>query len=109
MDHRLKRSEDFDRVFKKGKRVYAKTLMMLYLEEESLKIGYSVSKKHGKAVIRNSIKRKLRASVREVSDKIKGNYYIVFLPKVKESYNFHEYLADIKYLFKKEKLADDIE
>ncbi len=106
MDHRLKRSEDFDRVFKNGKRVYGKSLMMLYIKANSLKIGYSVSKKHGKAVVRNQIKRKLRAAIREVFENINGNYYIVLLPKVKENYDFHEYLADIKYLMNKEKMTD---
>lgn len=80
--------------------------MMLYIKANCLKIGYSVSKKHGKAVKRNEIKRKLRAAVREVFENIKGNYYIVLLPKVKENYDFHEYLADVKYLFKKENMTD---
>jgi len=78
--------------------------MMLYIPAESLKIGYSISKKHGKAVQRNKIKRLLRSAVREVFRDSKEKCNIVFLPKVKEEYSFHEYLSDITYLKKKENL-----
>lgn len=78
--------------------------MMLYFPAETLKIGYSVSKKHGKAVQRNKIKRLLRAATREVFRNSQEKSYIVFLPKVKEEYSFHEYFSDIKYLKEKEKL-----
>ena len=104
MIEKLKRQSDFDKLFKTGKKSYAKSLMMLYFPSESLKIGYSISKKHGKAVQRNRIKRLLRAAVREVFRDSEEKCYIVFLPKVKEEYSFEEYLSDITYLKKKEKL-----
>ncbi len=78
--------------------------MMLYFRSESFKIGYSVSKKHGKAVKRNKIKRLLRASAREVFKNFNQNIYVVFLPKVQESYSFEEYKKDMSFVLKKENL-----
>ena len=104
MINRLKRESDFNKVFSKGKRVYLKTLAMLYIKSDQLKIGYSVSKKHGNAVKRNKIKRLLRASARVVFSDLKKNYRIVILPKVRESYSFDTFVADLNYLKKKENL-----
>ena len=84
MDQRLKRKSDFDKVFSKGKKCYGRSLKMLYINSDSLKIGFSVSKKHGNAVVRNRIKRLLRAALRENLPYIKNNYFIVFLPKIQE-------------------------
>ncbi len=101
---RLKRNGDFDKVFKNGKKVYSKSLLFIYLKEKSLKIGYSVSKKHGKAVVRNRVKRLLRAAMRENVSLIKGSYYIVILPKVSEDYSFSAFKEEIKRVLEREKI-----
>ena len=103
MDNRLKRRSDFDLVFKKGKRCYARSLLLVYIKARHLKVGYSVSKKNGKAVVRNRIKRQLRACVRPYLDLL-GDYYMVVVPKVSENYDFHRFEADVKFLFEKEGL-----
>lgn len=104
MIYRLKKQSDFDKLFKKGKKVYAKSLMMLYFRSDSFKIGYTVSKKHGKAVKRNKIKRLLRASAREVFKGFSENIHVVFMPKVQENYSFEEYVKDMSFILKKENL-----
>ena len=105
MDNRLKRRSDFDLVFKKGKRCYARSLLLVYVKARDLKVGYSVSKKNGKAVMRNTIKRRLRAAIRPHLEGL-GNYYIVLVPKVAESYDFHKFEADLKFLIEKEGLLN---
>ncbi len=107
MDKRLKKQKDFNLVFNKGARVYSKTLTLLYFKSESLKFGISVSKKHGKAVLRNRIKRLLRASFNNYIDKINGNYYIVLLPKCLENYDYFEFCKDLEFLLKKGKIIND--
>ncbi len=101
MDIRLKRKEDFEKVFKHGKRVYSQNLTLLYIESNELKIGYSVSKKHGCSVKRNRVKRLLRASFFNFKDNVAGNYYIVFLPKVSNEYDYEGFCKSMRYLLKK--------
>ena len=99
---RLKRNCDFDKVFKEGKKVFGKTLILLYKKEKTLKVGFCVSKKHGKAVLRNRIKRLLRASFQEVLPLINGGYHIVVLPKVSANYSFDLFKEDFKKIAEKE-------
>ncbi len=104
MIYRLKRKSDFDKLFSKGKKVYSRSLTMLYFPSEDFKIGYSVSKKHGNAVKRNRIKRLLRASAREAFKDLKKNYRIVIMPKVREEYLYEKFVSEMNYLKKKENL-----
>ena len=107
MEYRLKKQKDFDLVFNKGTRFYSKTLTLLILKSDSLKFGISLSKKHGKAVLRNRIKRLIRAAFKSYLGKISKNYYIVILPKVLQSYNFYNFEKDLGFLLKKGKIISD--
>ena len=61
--NRIKSNEDFALTIKKGKYVNAGVFHFALLKTENncLRIGISVSKKLGNAVIRNKIKRQIRA------------------------------------------------
>ncbi len=104
MEHRLKRQRDFDLVFKKGKRAFTGAVAMYYVDnvKSSIKIGISVSKKHGSAVQRNRIKRLLRAAYIPLIPQITKDAYIVFVPRVRESYEFSEISKSVGFLLKKE-------
>jgi len=101
LEYRLKRSVDFEKVFKKGKRAFSNSLTLIYFKSESLKVGYAVSKKHGKSVKRNRIKRLLRESFRSLMPLIKDDFFFVFIPKIKEEYTLLEFKKDMKYMLKK--------
>jgi len=60
-DERLKKKEDFKRILREGK-VYALPPLIVYIRKgaEKRKIGISVNKKVGSAVLRNRIKRLIR-------------------------------------------------
>ena len=106
MDNRLKKRSDFDKVFKKGKRVYTKTFLFVYVPAKEKKIGLSVSKKNGGAVVRNRIKRLLRAVFRGCMGNIDGCYHIVAVPRVADEYSFAVFERDVRYMLTKEKLLN---
>ena len=101
LDYRLKKQKDFDLVFKKGKRLFSSSITMLYFTAKETKVGYCVSKKHGKSVERNRIKRILRESFRSFTPLLRQNYFFVFIPKVCKEYSFKTFKKDMEYLLKK--------
>ena len=107
MEYRLKRNKDFQFLFNRGSRCQTSNLIVIYHKSRVLKVGYSVSKKHGKSVVRNRIKRLLRASFNALKKDIKPGYLIIFLPKVRENYSFHTLSRDMRYLLQKEGILND--
>ena len=65
-DHRLKKQVQFNYIFRKGERKSSKffTLFVVKSKFSNYKIGYSISKKVGKANKRNLLKRRLKEIVR---------------------------------------------
>jgi ribonuclease P protein component len=64
---RLLRHADFERVYKKGRRHCAAHMTVFYLareQGEGLRVGFTVGKVLGGAVVRNRMKRRLREAVR---------------------------------------------
>lgn len=64
---RLLRHADFERVYKQGRRHFATLMTVFYLprkEPKGPRIGFTVSKVLGGAVVRNRMKRRLREAVR---------------------------------------------
>jgi ribonuclease P protein component len=64
--YRLLRSSDFDRTLKAGRRA-SSAYLALFVSDNELgrpRVGLAVSRKLGNAVVRNTIKRRLREAVR---------------------------------------------
>ena len=65
---RLLKHADFDRVYRQGKRHFSANLTVFWLKVDSSparpRIGFTVGKALGGAVVRNRIKRRLREAVR---------------------------------------------
>ncbi len=101
LPERLKKEKEFSKVFKEGKRLYSSSITLLYLPAESLKVGFVVGKKHGKAFLRNRIKRLLRESFRSFTPKIRQNFFFVLLPKVNKDYSLEAFNKDLEFLLKK--------
>ena len=88
---RLKKNGDFQKLFKKGKRVFSPALTVIYTPcQGGTVMGIALSKKHGKAVTRNRIKRLIRAAFSANVDKLSGSYSLVIMPKVADSYSYKD-------------------
>jgi ribonuclease P protein component len=68
---RLRKHSDFERVYKQGRRHFSPHMTVFYLRqaegavpEKNSRVGYTVGKVLGGAVVRNRIKRRLREAVR---------------------------------------------
>ena len=98
---RIKKNTDFQRIFNRGKRVFSPCITLLYFPSDSLSMGIAVSKKHGKAHVRNRIKRLLREAFRNNCDVLEGKYSVIILPKVAEKYEYTDFEKSLVSCFKK--------
>ncbi len=99
---RLKKNTDIQRLFKRGQRAYSSALTAIYLPSEQFKMAVIVSKKHGKAVRRNRIKRLVRQAFYNVCEGEK-TCSLVLIPKVSEEYSLKAFESAIKTCFKRMK------
>ncbi|HHV98728.1 MAG TPA: ribonuclease P protein component [Clostridiaceae bacterium] len=100
----LKKNYEFQRIFKKG-RFHAGRFMTLYaLENRSgtNRLGITASRKVGKSVKRNRIKRLIRENYRLIEDKIESGYDIVFVARESSIMpEFDDIRKEMKYLLKR--------
>ena len=98
---RLKKNADFQRLFKRGKKAYSKDLTVIYAPCKAKTVmGIALSKKHGKAVVRNRIKRLIRAAFSNNFERLCGNFSLVVLPKVRDEYSYAEIEKSLISCFK---------
>lgn len=108
--NRLKKRKQFNYLFKNGKYVSNEYLTLVYLplKTKDFKIGYSVSKKVGKAVTRNKTKRRLKECVLHFSDEIKKDIYVIVIPKnAILNLSFSQIYSSLYSLFQKANLLID--
>ena len=74
--NRLGPNRQFNYVYRRGKRASCKELSLLYVRNNQKRVGFSVSKKVGVAVVRNRTKRRLRECVRPLLPQMKGGLYV---------------------------------
>lgn len=105
----LKKNYEFARVFNKGSFYVGRNITVYILpNKQSLnRIGISVSKKAGKAVVRNRKKRLIRESYRYFEEYISNGYDIVIAARAGESVpTYGVVLKEFKYLLKKLQVFD---
>lgn len=79
----LKRNKTFRYVYRKGRSIPSKLLVMIYNKSRTgmVKVGFSVSKRIGNSVTRNRVKRRLREAFRPLIPDITPGYDIIFIAR----------------------------
>jgi ribonuclease P protein component len=100
--HRLSRSRDFDSVYRQGRSVSTRLLVLYWFPREDAdgepRLGLAVPKSTGTAVTRNKIKRRLRETWRSTLDDVpRGHDYVLIVrPGLAEAADArgHDWLRD---------------
>jgi ribonuclease P protein component len=70
-----------------------------------VRAGFSVSKKIGKSVVRNKVRRRLKEAFSEILPRISGNYCVVFIARTSiENAAYKQIREEMQTLLKKQGL-----
>ena len=100
--YRLKKNRAFQYVYRRGHSAACRDLVMLCAKGRELKVGFSVSKKVGNAVIRNKVKRRLRECFRPYIGDVKTGLYVIVARPSAAKATFQSLQKDMRYLLKKQ-------
>ena len=102
--YRLQKNKQFQFVYRRGKSDSTKNLVLIYHRNRQVKIGFSVSKKVGNAVVRNKLKRQLRECIRPLLLQLQPGHYVFLARNCASSASFVKLKEDMLYLLKKQNL-----
>ncbi len=82
---RITRRADFQRVRTRGQSIRGRYLVLGYLADETLaepfRLGLITTKRLGDAVVRNRVRRRLRAILQRTGDRIRNPHWIVLIAR----------------------------
>ena len=88
-------------MYKKGQAVSDRNLVLIYCKNKNTTLplfGFSISKKYGKAVRRNRIRRQLKSCASRLAPRVKGHYNLVFLPRTHATSDYHRLYVSMQHL-----------
>lgn len=100
----IKLNREFKSLYYRGGSEVSKTLVFYFKKNKSSKnrLGLTVSKRVGNAVVRNRVKRLIKENYRLKEDNIKKGYDLVIVARGRAATaNFHIISKDFEYLLKK--------
>lgn len=99
----IKKDRQFRYIYSRGKSFANKKLVIYYIKnnDEKLKVGISISKKVGKAVVRNRLRRLIKENIR-INQNLKSGYSMIFLARVgSDDLDFNTMKSSINHLLKR--------
>lgn len=106
--YRLTKRGSFSYVYRKGERKQTDALKLIFVPSRGEeKVGFSVSNKIGKAVVRNKIKRRLRAAYAPYCGKVRPAQMVFIASESIVDLSYKTVEAKMKYLLKVTGLLTD--
>jgi len=94
-------NRQFNYVYRRGKKASCKELSLLYVKNNQKRVGFSVSKKVGVAVVRNRTKRRLRECVRPLLPQMRSGLYVFVARPAAAECTYAQLEARVKQLLRK--------
>ncbi|TWS94586.1 ribonuclease P protein component [Streptococcus sp. sy018] len=100
--YRVKTEKDFSLIFDQGKSVANRKFVVYFLvkDQAHFRVGLSVSKKLGNAVVRNGIKRQFRHLLQEFSPYLLAYDFVVIARKGAEELNHQDFKQNLRHVLK---------
>ncbi|MCH5154457.1 MAG: ribonuclease P protein component [Clostridiales bacterium] len=100
--NRLNKHGSFAYVYRKGNRLSESDVVLIYTAPaHSVRVGFSVSNKVGKAVVRNKVKRRLRSAVQNRIPSMRGCQAIVLAKPSAADKSFEVLSNEVEHLLYK--------
>ena len=99
--NRLGPNRQFNYVYRRGKKASCKELSLLYVRNNQKRVGFSVSKKVGVAVVRNRTKRRLRECVRPLLPQMRSGLYVFVARPSAAECSFDQLNTKVRQLLRK--------
>ena len=109
-EQRIKKNPEFQQVFRHGASMANRQFVLYHMkktDQTAFRLGLSVSKKIGNAVVRNQVKRYIRQVFLELSPQLKQDEdYIVIARKPAADLDFHQTKSSLIHVMGKSKVLD---
>ena len=105
--YRLGDNKNYRFVYRRGKSVPSRNVVLVHLKGRDLKIGFSVSGKVGNAVTRNRIRRWMREDVRKMRTELKCGKYIFIARPALKTVPHEELSRELRSLLARAKLVKE--
>lgn len=104
--YRVKREQDFTAIFKQGQHVANRKFVVYQLDKclPHFRVGLSVSKRLGNAVVRNRIKRRIRHILQEHASQLAVVDFVVIARKGVEELTYAEMEKNLLHVLKLAKI-----
>ena len=103
----LHRNQQFQYVYRRGKSSGSTHFTMIYLPGKNLRVGISVSRKVGCAVVRNRIRRLMRENIRLMQHEVKPGQYVLIARPPAAVADYRTLGRSLKYVLRREGLLTE--